>query len=182
MSDPNHLDGSARLAEPPPKPAVGSTPRVQLGTGSHARVDVSANRPVLLNAFRHHRMLRVASAHSILVLSACSTPFGITGCYATESKVPENPDTLCSTPFGITGCYAYACTPTSSDCPCAQRLSASQDATLSSLIHRRPLNQCSTPFGITGCYAFCWEHAVGYAVCSTPFGITGCYARRPDRY
>ena len=84
----------------------------------------------------------------------CSTPFGITGCYAFCFAVVRFVYDECSTPFGITGCYAQAqsatrpagqavlnafrhhrvlrSAPTPSPAPgltCAQRLSASQGAT-----------------------------------------------------
>ena len=60
----------------------------------------------VLNAFRHHRVLRPQPKVSQIGWDTCSTPFGITGCYA---EIQTNALTLvisCSTPFGITGCYA----------------------------------------------------------------------------
>ena len=91
----------------------------------------------------------------------CSTPFGITGCYATERRK------WMLNAFGITGCSTNR----------LQRLSASQatpgrevesQGVLNAFRHHRVLRrsrgssstspsqgatQCSTPFGITGCYA-----------------------------
>ena len=71
------------------------------------------------------------SASDCIDSGLCSTPFGITGCYAPSA--PRSPWSypMCSTPFGITGCYAGR---PSDACPL-------QSST------------CSTPFGITGCYA-----------------------------
>ena len=155
---------------------------------------------------------------------ACSTPFGITGCYARGKRRPRNvpfvlnafrhhrvlrgrhlgplePGRWCSTPFGITGCYATSRWSNSGTRRCAQRLSASQGATLRVRVYARGQNPwCSTPFGITGCYAHhqgpvrlpyhvlnAFRHhrvlrirsnasSNAMSSCSTPFGITGCYA------
>ena len=160
----------------------------------------------VLNAFRHHRVLRLPPGpatvrptvcaqrlsasqgatpkrrtSSVESPRSCSTPFGITGCYAVTTLATVWGSIRCSTPFGITGCYASLI----SISPCSP-------------------SQCSTPFGITGCYA-CLprqparitvvlnafrHHRVlrghsrttlatvwGSIRCSTPFGITGCYAR-----
>ena len=83
----------------------------------------------VLNAFRHHRVLR--SEEIAMICPHCS----------------------------------------------AQRLSASQGATRGGVRLSNPSDECSTPFGITGCYARLWtgQGTLVYE-CSTPFGITGCYA------
>ena len=67
------------------------------------------NDEAVLNAFRHHRVLR---ENSVILYDAhdnpCSTPFGITGCYASKWMNREAKALECSTPFGITGCYAFS--------------------------------------------------------------------------
>ena len=40
----------------------------------------------VLNAFRHHRLLRDKRRHSSTFWIWCSTPFGITGCYAYDER------------------------------------------------------------------------------------------------
>ena len=156
---------------------------------------------LVLNAFRHHRVLRPeSSTTSTSVTGAqrlsasqgatphrpddrslpnmCSTPFGITGCYAFRVYIIEMTGRKCSTPFGITGCYAGAIPAWMRSLSCAQRLSASQGATLAHLLSRVEARRgCSTPFGITGCYARELRRQCAVAGCSTPFGITGCYAK-----
>ena len=97
----------------------------------HPIEDEDGNQVYVLNAFRHHRVLREretrASQQIEKVLNAfrhhrvvtpgrrswrrkfcraCSTPFGITGCYAIRSRTRTETRFTCSTPFGITGCYA----------------------------------------------------------------------------
>ena len=126
----------------------------QGATHAQDRVALHQGKGVL-NAFRHHRVLRANTSRWIakpncaqrlsasqgatrwlpslisLICSVCSTPFGITGCYARNNVSDPVVSGVCSTPFGITGCYA----------------------------HRKGVTVvifylCSTPFGITGCYAF----------------------------
>ena len=161
----------------------------------------------VLNAFRHHRVLRQGLCSRDIRSIMCSTPFGITGCYARRSGWRNSrPAVMCSTPFGITGCYAPAANSRAVSFSSAQRLSASQGATRFPVVVRqsrcigaqrlsasqgathlgaelliRDL-ECSTPFGITGCYADDEpEEVLRPGLCSTPFGITGCYARETVR-
>ena len=108
----------------------------------------------VLNAFRHHRVLRMLVTGDTFYPGECSTPFGITGCYARTVSIDGNPTHLCSTPFGITGCYAVCGRLSPRAISSAQRLSASQGATLAQAeAHYANVEECSTPFGITGCYA-----------------------------
>ena len=85
----------------------------------------------VLNAFRHHRMLRsgLCPGGPGYRTDMCSTPFGITGCYAKKETRARQTARMCSTPFGITGCYAADHSENHKCSIGAQRLSASQDAT-----------------------------------------------------
>ena len=80
----------------------GATPRRQgrppggrdvLNAFRHHRVlrqgwcDCHPNRYRVLNAFRHHRVLRLRRPQTGEGGEVCSTPFGITGCYASESAL-----------------------------------------------------------------------------------------------
>ena len=60
-------------------------------------------RPIVLNAFRHHRLLRKSgTAVSPTETDQCSTPFGITDyCAFPEAHLVAD-QCRCSTPFGIT--------------------------------------------------------------------------------
>ena len=60
----------------------------------------------MLNAFRHHRVLRLPDSGQSWIGIECSTPFGIIGCYAERSIWNSARSLKCSTPFGIIGCYA----------------------------------------------------------------------------
>ena len=176
--------------------------RLSASQGATRRGEASRGpRQDVLNAFRHHRVLRVEGTSGPQLGQTCSTPFGITGCYATtcsakmstlscaqrlsasqgathNSVVMVCLQWVCSTPFGITGCYAD---PREGD-------SGGPDYVLNAFRHHRVLRpererdyeqglECSTPFGITGCYAKPSAIASNSAAtCSTPFGITGCYA------
>ena len=107
-----------------------STPFGITGCYARRRPDGRSGLYRVLNAFRHHRVLRAAATEEDEMEQTCSTPFGITGCYAKLREVVVAQRVVCSTPFGITGCYAKL-----REVVVAQRV------------------VCSTPFGITGCYA-----------------------------
>ena len=117
------------------------------------RTHFSYRSDTVLNAFRHHRVLRRATRPTVLSFPKCSTPFGITGCYAVGRRHGAPDPLMCSTPFGITGCYATY----SASCSLL-------GGVLNAFRHHRVLRAelkmlqniqsvCSTPFGITGCYA-----------------------------
>ena len=154
---------------------------------THSRRVWSDLQQQVLNAFRHHRVLRrEPGTDRERQYTVCSTPFGITGCYAWDwvplQEILLGAQRLSAsqgaTPATISNGFSLI--------RCAQRLSASQGATRSG---RKPHNRvlrlpalvngpgCSTPFGITGCYAVLMSptRVIKYK-CSTPFGITGCYA------
>ena len=135
-------------------------------------------RSHVLNAFRHHRVLRLARRQHgrplVRVLNAFRHHRVLRG---SSQSIQSCCRCRCSTPFGIIGCYAR--------CP---------------VLRHRAQQLCSTPFGIIGCYAAIVSlqgfkdlvlnafrhHRVlrqiwpSYKIrswwCSTPFGIIGCYA------
>ena len=131
----------------------------------------------MLNAFRHHRVLRNRSQLRKRWAEECSTPFGITGCYARQ-RIRSLFNCLVLNAFRhhrVLRSCSWTCWP---PIICAQRLSASQGAThplgrsLSSVpwcAQRLSASQGATPV---------LAHAEGrdFGMCSTPFGITGCYA------
>ena len=123
---------------------------------------------------------RLSASQGVRPFLLCSTPFGITGCFAWVVLTADRDPHVCSTPFGITGCYAkirlFSTTPTTTR---AQRLSASQGVTL--------LDHCNLCSRIDVLNAFRHHRVLRIGrsswtpegiECSTPFGITGCYARR----
>ena len=110
----------------------------------------------VLNAFRHHRLLRAVEKGVTLKEYMCSTPFGITDYCAGFSPNSWTEFHRCSTPFGITD---Y--------CAALLLISSFREET------------CSTPFGITDyCAGTGSERSDQWdEMCSTPFGITDYCAR-----
>ena len=99
---------------------------------AHTRKGPKTQFCKVLNAFRHHRLLRLGDGPWPLLISMCSTPFGITD--------------YCATLSGAISALGNG----------AQRLSASQiiapDIAQREVVH---IEQCSTPFGITDYCARC---------------------------
>ena len=159
----------------------------------------------MLNAFRHHRVLRKTGPRKSTIVDECSTPFGITGCYAKQQQTivaacmgaqrlsASQGATRC--PYGlmfparlVLNAFRHHRVLRTVDAQsfhfllCAQRLSASQGATQSRLASRPRLPIVLNAFR---------HHRVlrpeGSAIladhnlCSTPFGITGCYAQNDSR-
>ena len=136
----------------------------------------------VLNAFRHHGLLRVWGTRVIILVSQCSTPFGITDYYAYAGSVTGPTSYRCSTPFGITDYYAFDHCGGRRDSPVLNAFrhhgllrhsyrspEGRPDLVLNAFRHHGLLrNPRFLPFGIGG-------------VCSTPFGITDYYAQNVRR-
>ena len=116
----------------------------------------AASRKQVLNAFRHHRLLRAPTQLMKSEFLMCSTPFGITDYCATTLECALQISNRCSTPFGITDYCAHE---RNDDRP--QELKV-----LNAFRHHRLLRG--------GILSF----AVVPTVCSTPFGITDYCAEK----
>ena len=119
-----------------------STPFGITGCYAWDPVYIAKRQLFVLNAFRHHRVLRPYIDRRIEIkVAQCSTPFGITGCYALDGAGRVGDVVECAQRLSA----SQGATPSSAvgslSVLGAQRLSASQGATLWSTW--RPARWCS---------------------------------------